>query len=220
MRGVLDELLPQFQRATGHKVDVSYDPAKIMMERIARGEAADLVMLGGSAIADLEKAGKIAAGSKRTIASCGIGIAVKAGAPKPDIGTVDSFKRALLAAKAIAYTQQGASGIYFSELIERLGIGEQIRANAARQPGGLVGEIVVAGKADLAVQQIPELLAVKGVDFVGPLPKELQKTTVSSAAIFTDSKAPNKARALLDFLKTPEAARVMRAKGHEPVAGQ
>jgi len=216
MRGVMDELLPPFERASGNKVEVSYDPAKIMMERIRNGESADLVMLGGAAIEDLEKAGRIAAGSRRTIASCGIGIAVKAGAPKPDIGTVESFKRALLAAKAIAYTQQGASGIYFSGLIERLGIADRIKDRAARQPGGLVGELVAAGKADLAVQQIPELMVVKGVDFVGPLPEELQKVTVSSAGIFAGSKSPGEARALLDFLTTPDAKRVMKEKGHEP----
>jgi len=216
MRGVMDELLPKFERATGHKVEVSYDPAKIMMERIRNGEAADLVILGGSAIEDLEKAGKIAAGSRRVISSCGVGVAVKAGAPKPDIGTVDAFKRALLAAKSVAYTEHGASGIYFSGLIEKLGIAGEIKAKAARQAGGLVGEIVAAGKAELAVQQVPELLVVKGVDLVGPLPKEIQQTTVSSAGIFASSKAPQEARALLDFLTTQDAKRVMKAKGHEP----
>jgi molybdate transport system substrate-binding protein len=217
MRGVMDELLPQFERATKNQVEVSYDPAKLMMERIQRGEAADLAIMGGSGIEDLEKSGKIAAGSRRLVSSCGVGVAVKAGAARPDIGTVDSFKRALLAAKSIAYTEHGASGIYFSKLIEKLGIADAIKAKAARQPGGLVAEIVVAGKADLAVQQIPELLVVKGVDLVGPLPKDVQQTTVSSGGVFANSKVQNEARALLDFLATPDAKRVMKAKGHEPV---
>ena len=216
MRGVMDELLPQFERASGHKVEVSYDPAKLMMERIQRGESADLLIIGGSALQELEKAGKIAAGSRGVISSCGVGVAVKAGAPKPEIGTVDAFKRALLAAKSVAYTEHGASGIYFSGLIEKLGIAAEIKAKAARQAGGLVGEIVAAGKAELAVQQVPELMVVKGIDYVGPLPQEIQQTTVSSAGIFASSKAPKETRALLDFLVTPDAKRVMKAKGHEP----
>jgi molybdate transport system substrate-binding protein len=216
MRGVMDKLIPRFERASGHKVSISYDPAKVMMERIARGETADLAILGGSAIADLERAGKIAAGSTRVVASCGVGIAVKAGAPKPDIGTVEAFKRALLAAKSIAYTQQGASGIYFSELIERLGIADPVKARAVRQPGGLIGELVAAGKAELAVQQIPELMAVRGIELAGPLPKEIQQTTVSSAGVFAGSNEPAAARALLDFLTTPASAAVLRAKGLEP----
>ena len=216
MHGVMDALIPQFERASGHKVAISYDPAKVMMERIQKGESADLAMLGGPAIADLEKMGKIAAGSRRTVASCGVGVAVKAGAPRPDIGTVDSFKRALLAAKSIAYTQQGASGIYFSGLIERLGIADQVKPKAVRQPGGLIGELAAAGKAELAVQQIPELMAVRGIDLVGPLPKDIQQTTVSSAGIFADSKEPAAARALLDFLTAPAAKPVFRANGMEP----
>jgi len=218
MHGVMDALIPQFEHASGHQVTISYDPAKVMMERIQKGETADLAILGGPAIADLEKLGKITAGSRRTVASCGVGVAVKAGAPKPDIGTVDGFKRALLAAKSIAYTQQGASGIYFSGLIERLGIAGQIKPKAVRQPGGLIGELAAAGTAELAVQQIPELMAVHGIDLVGPLPKEIQQTTVSSAGIFAGSKEPAAAKALLDFLTTPAAMQVFKANGMEPAA--
>jgi molybdate transport system substrate-binding protein len=216
MHGVMDALIPQFERASGHKVAISYDPAKVMMERIQKGESADLAILGGPSIADLEKMGKIAAGSRRTVASCGVGVAVKAGAPRPDIGTVDGFKRALLAAKSIAYTQQGASGIYFAGLIERLGIADQIKPKAVRQPGGLIGELAAAGKAELAVQQIPELMVVRGIDLVGPLPKEIQQTTVSSAGIFAGSREPAAAKALLDFLTAPAALQVFKANGMEP----
>ena len=128
----------------------------------------------------------------------------------------EAFKRMLLNAKSVAYTQQGASGIHFSGLIERLGISKEMETRAVRQPGGLVGELVAAGKAEIAIQQIPELLAVQGVDLVGPLPAELQATTVSSAGTFADAKQPDAARALLDFLTTPAAARVFKAKGLEP----
>ena len=216
MHGVLDELVPQFERASGHKVTVSYDPVKIMMERIARGETGDLAILGGSGIDELVKQGRINATGRRTVARCGVGVAVRAGASKPAIATVEAFKRMLLNAKSVAYTQQGASGIHFSGLIERLGISKEMETRAVRQPGGLVGELVAAGKAEIAIQQIPELLAVQGVDLVGPLPAELQATTVSSAGTFADAKQPDAARALLDFLTTPAAARVFKAKGLEP----
>src|SRR5262245_45861536 len=155
MRTVMAELAPRFERATGHRIAASYDPGQIMMRRIDAGESADVVILGGSALADLEKKGRIVPGSPRVFSSCGIGVAVAADLAKPDIGTVDAFKRALLAAKSIAYTIEGASGIHFSGLIEELGIAAEVRAKEVRQPGGLVGELVAAGKAELAIQQIP-----------------------------------------------------------------
>ena len=215
-RGVLGELIPQFERSSGHSVSISYDPAKVMMERIARGETADLAILGGSAIADLIRDGKVAAGSKRTIARCGIGVAVLAGAAKPDISSLDAFKNALIAARSIAWTQEGASGIYFSKLIERLGIADAVKAKAVRQPGGLIGELVAARKAELAVQQIPELMAVPGIEFVGPLPEAIQLTTVSVAGIFASAREPAAAQALLDFLTTPASSQVFKARGLEP----
>jgi molybdate transport system substrate-binding protein len=216
MRGVMDELLPRFRQSSGHEVAPSYDPVKLMMERIRKGESADLAILGGSALEDLEKMGKIAPGSRRAVSSCGVGVAVAAGARKPDIGTVDAFKGALLAAKSIAYTEQGASGIYFSKLIEDLGIAAQVKARAVRKAGGLIGELVAEGKAELAVQQIPELMAVPGIQFVGPFPKEVQMTTRSYAGIFSDAREPAAAKAFLDFLLTPASAKVIKAKGHEP----
>jgi molybdate transport system substrate-binding protein len=216
LRGALTDLLPLFERSSGHRVEVSYDPAKVMMERIGRGETADAVIIGGEAIDELVKQGKVAAGSRRAFASCGIGVAVRAGARKPDIGSVDAFKRALLGAKAIAWTQQGASGIYFSGLIERLGIAREIRAKAAQQPGGLIAEQLVQGKADLAIQQIPELMAVPGAELVGPLPKEIQQVTASSAGIFAVSQNAKAAEELLSFLTSPSSKAVLKAKGLEP----
>lgn len=216
LRGTLGELIPQFERSSGHTVAIRYDPAKIMMERIARGETADLAILGGSAIDDLVKAGKIDSASKRPVASCGVGIAVLAGAPKPDIGSVEAFKKALLAAKSVAWTQEGASGMYFTKLIERLGIAEAVKAKAVRRPGGLIGELVAARQAELAVQQIPELMAVPGIELVGPLPQAIQMTTVSVAGIFNGTREPAAAQALLDFLTTPASARVFKARGLEP----
>lgn len=216
MRGALGEMVPQFERASGHAVSISYDPAKIMLERIRRGEKADAAMLSLPAITALEKEGRIVPGSRRPVASCGVGVGVLAGAKKPDIGSVDAFKQALLAAKSVAWTQEGVSGMHFSELIERLGIAGAMKAKAVQQPGGLIGELVVAGRAEMAIQQIPELMAVPGIELVGPLPDEVQKTTPSAAGIFADAKEPAAARAFLDFLGTPVAAKVFRARGHEP----
>jgi molybdate transport system substrate-binding protein len=216
MRGVMDELIPRFERASGHHVETSYDPAKVMVQRIRRGESADIAMLGGTAIEDLMKDGTVAAGSRRVIARCGIGIAVRAGAKKPDIGSVDALKRALLAAGSVAWTQEGASGIYFSKLVERLGIAAEMQAKAVRQPGGLIGELVAAGKAELAVQQLPELMAVAGIELAGPLPDAVQQITISSAAIFTGSKEPQGAEQFLGFLQTPASAAVFEARGHDP----
>ena len=217
MRTVLTELLPQFERDSGRQVSVSYDPAQIVLKRIANGESADLAFLGEPAIDKLIQQGKIAAASKRALARLGAGVAVRAGAPHPDIGSVEAFKRMLLDAKTIAYASEGASGIHFAGLIERLGIAAQIKSKARTRPGGLVGELVVSGEAEIALQQIPELMAVPGIDVVGPFPAELQKISVTTAGIFAASRQSEAAQALLDFLTAPAAARVFRAKGLEPL---
>lgn len=216
MHGVLDELVPQFERSTGHKVAVIYDPAQIILKRVEAGETADLAILGRAVLEALVKQGKITADSQRTIARCGVGIGVRAGAHRPDISSTDALTRALLGAKSIAYTTSGASGIHFARVIERLGIAEQVKAKGVTRPGGLVGELVASGEAEIAVQQIPEIMAVAGVELVGPLPPELQNMTTSAAGIFVDSKEHAGAQALLDFLSTPASARVFKAKGLEP----
>ena len=216
LRAVFDELAPAFERAHGHKISASYDPAQRMLKRIAAGETADLAISIASAIDQLANQGLIAAGSHRTLARFGVGIAVRAGAPKPDIGSVEAFKRALLDAQSVAYTVEGASGIHFAKLIERLGIAGPVNAKAKRQLGGLIGELVASGEAELAVQQIPELMAVPGIELVGALPQALQNESVLAAGIFAASKMPEAAQALIDFLATPASARVFKAKGFEP----
>ena len=215
-RGVLAELLPQFEHATGTRVAVSYDPALVMLKRISDGETADLAILGQAAIDTLAAKGKIAPDSRRTLARCGVGLGVRVGASKPDISSVESLRGALLAAKSICHTTHGASGIHFSRVIELLGIAEEVKAKAVSNEGGLIGELVVRGEAELAVQQIPELMAVPGLELVGPLPQELQSISVVTAGVFADSKQATAARALLEFLATPASARVFRAKGLEP----
>jgi len=215
MRGVMDALVPQFERASAHEVAITYDPAKRMLTRIRGGETGDLAIIGSGAIDELVKEGLIAP-DIRVLARSSIGMAVRDGAPKPDVGSVERFKEAVLAARSIAYTIDGASGMHFAELIERLGIADEVKAKAKRQPGGLVGELVARGEAEVAIQQISELQAVPGIDIVGPIPGPLQKTTVVSAGIFRGAKEPEAARALLAFLSTAEAGAVIRQKGLEP----
>jgi molybdate transport system substrate-binding protein len=216
LRAVLSELAPVFERAHGHPIAASFDPAQRMLKRIAAGETADVAISSTAAIDQLANEGVIAADSRRTLARYGVGLAVRVGAPEPDIGSVEAFKRALLGAKSIACTVEGASGIYFSKLIERLGIAEQVNAKAVRRAGGLIGELVAAGEAELAVQQIPELLAVPGIKLLGAFPPGLQNDSVLSAGIFSASELPQAGAALIGFLATPEAARVFKAKGFEP----
>jgi molybdate transport system substrate-binding protein len=216
IRGVLAVLGPDFERQTGYTLAISYDPAQVMLRRIAAGETGDVAILGTGAIDTLVAEGKIDAGTRRTLARCGVGLAVRTGAPKPDVSTVDALKKTLLETPSIIYTSEGASGIHFARVIEELGIADAVRAKAHRQTGGLVAERLAAGEVELAVQQIPELLAVSGVELAGPLPEPLQTRSVSTAALFTGTRQRTAAQAFIDFLATSDAARIFRQKGHEP----
>lgn len=204
---------PQFERETGHRIDVSYDTANGLAARIKGGERGDVAIVTAPVMDALAREGITRAA--RPLARSGAGLAVRAGAAKPDIGTVEAFKRALLGAKTIVYTRMGASGIYFAGLIDRLGIGDAIRAKATIPDGGLVGEYVAAGKVELAVQQLPELVAVPGVDIIGPFPEEIQVWTVMAAAPFSDAPNAAAAAALVEFLASPEALAAFCAKGME-----
>ena len=209
-------LLPAFELAHHCKVDVLYEPAQILLREITAGRTADLGILGGGVMDQVVKQGYIIPGSVRPLTRNGIGVGVLKGAPRPDIASVEAFKRALLNARCVAYTTEGASGIYFAGLIDKLGIGNEIRAKARTRAGGLIAEFVVSGEADLAVQQIPEIMAVPGVDYVGPLPAQMQSLSINRAGVFTDSKVPQLAEALRDYLRTPAAAEVFKARGLEP----
>ncbi len=216
MRGVLAQLGPEFERTCGHTLDISFDPAKVMMRRIAAGESADVAILAKAAIDGLTEQGKIDGDSRRTLARCGIGLAVRSGAPHPQISSLDDLKRALLGAKSVAYTEEGASGMHFARVIEQLGIAPEVKAKARTRPSGLIGELVASGEAEVAIQQVPELLAVPGVELVGPLPQDVQSISVVTAGVFAESERRKAAEALLAFLITPQCARVFRAKGLEP----
>jgi molybdate transport system substrate-binding protein len=214
--GVLSALIPAFERTSGHRVEVSADTAKAMLERIRNGEHADIAILLTPAIDELTRLGTIAPASRRPFARSRIGVAVLAGAPHPDISTVDVLRRTLLAASSVAHTVHGASGQYVPTLLQRLGIADQVGPRTVTRPGGLIGKVVAAGEAELAVQQISELLEVPGIEVVGPLPQEVQKVFETSAGIFSGSRQQAAAQALLRFFATAEAAAAFRTKGLEP----
>jgi molybdate transport system substrate-binding protein len=216
LKTVVDVLVPQFEKATGNKVAVSYDPSNLVMEQIKAGKTFDVVIVTPPLIADLVKQGKVVDGSAVALARAGVGLAVKQGAPKPDIGTVEAVKRTLLDAKAVAYTSAGQSGLHFASVIEKLGIAEQVKAKARTQPGGAVAEFIVKGQADVAVQLIPELMSVAGVDVVGPFPPEIQTYVVLTAGIAGTSANKAVAQALIRYLSAPAAAATIKLKGMEP----
>jgi molybdate transport system substrate-binding protein len=189
--------------------------------RLARGEPADVLIMVGYALDDLAKQGKVVAGSQVELVRSPIGIAVRAGAPKPDISSVDALRRTLLAAKSVAYSDS-ASGVYVqNELFKRLGIADEMKGKSRMIPAEPVGEVVARGDAEIGFQQISELKPVSGIDIVGPLPSEVQKITVFSAGIATNAKEPAAGKALIDFLASPAAAPVLINSGLTPVtAGQ
>jgi molybdate transport system substrate-binding protein len=210
------ELMPQFERAHNCAVALHFEPAQILLREIKAGKVFDLGIMGKGVMDQLAKEGYVAGDSVRVLTRNGIGVGVLKGAPKPDLSSVEAFKRTLLNAKSVAYTTEGASGIYFAGLIDKLGIGDAVKAKAHTQPGGLVADLVVKGSAEIAVQQIPEILAVAGADYAGPIPAEVQSISVNAGGVFVQSPQRALAQALLDFLRSPEAAKVFRARGLEP----
>ncbi|MEA2830072.1 MAG: molybdate transport system substrate-binding protein [Bradyrhizobium sp.] len=216
-------LVPEFERTTGHKVLTAYGPSmgttvNAIPIRLERGEAADVVIMVGYALGDLIQQGKVKADSRVDLVKSLIGIAVKAGAPKPDIGSPDALKRALLAAKSIAYSDS-ASGVYVStEMFQRLGIAEEMKDKAKKIPAEPVAGVVARGDAEIGFQQFSEMLPIPGIDIVGPLPPELQKSTVFSAGIASVSKEPDAGKALIRFLASPAASAAIIKSGLEPIA--
>jgi molybdate transport system substrate-binding protein len=216
---VWHELAPKFE-ATGHKLTVIYAPSGAIAKRVTDGEAADLLVSTPAGIDGLIKAGKVTDGTNTPLASSGMGVAVLKGAPKPDISTPEAFKRALLAAKAVAYTDPasgGASGAHMAKVLERLGIAGEVNAKAKLGRGIPVATFVVKGEADIAIQQLPELLHVEGAEVVGPLPGDLQNVTTFAAGIPASSSNADAAKALIRFLQTPESAAVIKKHGLDPV---
>ena len=217
-KAVVVALAPDFEQRTGHKIVVDNDTAGALAKRIEGGEAYDLVVVTPAVVAQLARAGKAAADAPTPLARVAIGVAVKAGAPRPDIGSVAAFQKALLEAKSVAYIDPaagGSSGIYLSKLFETMGIAAQIRAKAELVPGGLVATRVVSGEAELAIHQISEILAVPGAVLVGPIPAEIQNYTAYAGALTAAPRDAAAAQAFLADLAGPQAAAVLQAKGME-----
>lgn len=215
-------LVPEFERTTHHKVESVYGASMgsaptTIPSRLDRGEPGDVVIMAQSALDELIKRGKVTAGSRVDLVRSLIGMAVRSGAPKPDISTLDALKQTLLRAKSIGYSSS-ASGVYLStELFQKLGIADQLKGKT-KVSEGAVGELVASGDAEIGFQQISELLPVAGIDYVGPLPTGAQRETIFSAGIVKSARAPDAARALIEFLSSAAAAPVIRKTGLEPIA--
>lgn len=219
LKGVISELAGAFERAKGHKLVTAFASPTTVKNRIEGGEATDVAVMSATLIDDLVQHGRLVGDSRVPVARSGIGIAVRAGAPKPDIGSAEALKRTLLNAKSIVCGDPafgGASGVHFQKVIERLGIADEVRRKARLNSGSFNAEFVARGEAELAVQQISEIVPVKGADLVGPLPAELQLTTVFAAAVSTNAAQAAAARQFIAFLIAPEAQRVIAANGMEP----
>jgi molybdate transport system substrate-binding protein len=209
------ELVPSFERASGHQVTTRWIPGVDLLKRVKDGESSDLVIMQSKDIEELIAAGRITAGSRVDLAKSGVGVAVRAGAPRPDISSADALKRALLAAKAVAFST-GPSGVYMLQLFERLGIAAEMKAKSRQIKGEPSGAAAARGEADIAFQQVSELLPVPGIDFIGPLPAEIQRVTIFCAGMQKTAREPAAANEWIKFIKSPAAASAIRISGMEP----
>jgi molybdate transport system substrate-binding protein len=218
MREVLEALVPPFERDSGHKVTVTFLSGAVLPVKIKEGAQADVVVTTPQTIDDLVKAGKVVGGTRVDFVRSSAGVAVRAGAAKPDIATPESFKAALLAAKTVGYSQ-GPSGVHFMTVLVKLGITDQIKAKGVVPPlGQRVGVLIAEGKAEIGVQQITELLQIPGIDFVGALPQELQANIVYATATPTTAKEKGGAAALVKYLASEPTVPVIKKLGLEPAA--
>jgi molybdate transport system substrate-binding protein len=216
LMGAVQNLAGRYQAQGGARIDADFAPTLGLLDRLRSGESADVVILTREGLDGLASLGIVAADSCVDLARSFVGIAVKAGAGHPDIATVSALRAALLGARSIAYSRIGASGIFFAQLIESMGIAPEINARARIIPSGFTAELLVTGEADLAVQQISELKQVRGVEVVGPIPHNLQRPAVFSAGRLAASTRVAQSDALLKYLASPEVAPVLRESGLEP----
>jgi molybdate transport system substrate-binding protein len=210
------ELVPQFEKASGHKVTTVFTGTLDANKRLAAGEIYDLLIMSAPSIEEHIKDGKVVPGSRVDLAKSGVGVGVKAGAPKPDIGSTEALKKALLAAKSIGYST-GPSGNYLVGLFQRLGIADEIKGRLKQTPTGVfVGSIIASGEAEIGFQQVSEISHFAGVDYVGPLPKDIQQYTTFSSGIIAGTKEADAARALVRFITSPGSAGAFKKRGMEP----
>jgi molybdate transport system substrate-binding protein len=215
LRGVLVAIADDVRAQTGLSFTATYKSTNMTLGLIAQGLTADMTIITREGIDQLVRDGVIVDGSTADLAQSGVGIAVRAGAAKPDISTVDALRRTLLTAKSVAFSRLGASGIHFGNVIERLGIADEVRRKA-NISDSFVGEVAARGDAEIAVQQISELKAVAGIDIVGPLPDDVQKISVFTAGIFRAARNPGDAAKLIAYLADPRLAPVIIGAGLEP----
>ena len=215
LKGAVERLAGQYQAATGAKLDADYAPTVGLLKRLREGEKADVLILTREGLDELIGEGAVVAASKVDLARSYVGLAVKAGQPHPDISTEAALRKTLLAARSVAYSKIGASGIYFAELIQRLGLAAEINAKAT-VTAGFTAERLITGEADLAVQQISELKQVAGIEVVGPIPHQLQTAAIFTAGRMASSAKAAQADALLKYLASAEVAPMLRQSGLEP----
>lgn len=220
VKSVLEEIIPKFEKATGNKVAITWSTAALLAKRVQDGEQADALILIKGNVETLQKEGKIMPGTAVIFSQSIFAVGVKAGAPKPDISTPDALKKALLASKAVSYTDPatgGASGVYTAKQIDKIGITEQMKGKTKHPPsGGFSGSLLVTGEADIAINSKPELLSVPGVEVVGPLPGDMAFTVIYDAGVQTGAAQADAAKALVKYLMSPEAQAVFKAKGFDP----
>ena len=210
------ELVPEFEKATGHKVATTFTGTLDANKRLAAGEGYDLLIMSASSIDEHIKGGKVAPGSRVDLAKSGVGVGVKSGAPKPDISTTDALKKAILAARSIGYST-GPSGVYVVGLFQRMGIADDVKGKLKQTPTGVfVGSIIASGEAEIGFQQVSELSHFAGVDYVGPLPADVQQFTMFSSGITVGAKEADGAKALVKFITAPAAAAAFKKRGMEP----
>ena len=216
MKTIVTELGEAFKQETGHTLSMTFDTVGAQSKRLSGGEPADVVVLTDVAIDQLEGQGLVVAGSRADIARVGVGVAVREGAPRPDISTPDALKQTLLSAKSLVYVDpaRGAtSGVHFASVLQRLGIADAVKSKTILIPTGFAAEVVARGEAEICVHQISEILPVKGVTLVGPLPRELQKVTIYSGGLAAKAAQPEAARAFLAFLTRPAFKSKLAAAG-------
>ena len=220
VKSVLEDLVPKFEKATGHKLAITWSTASLLAKGVQAGEQADALILIKGNLETLQKEGKIMPGTDVIFSKSIFAVGVKAGAPKPDISTPDALKQALLASKAVSYTDPatgGASGVYTAKQIAKLGITEQMKGKTKHPPsGGFSGSLLVDGQADIAINSKPELLSVPGVEVVGPLPGDMAYTVIYAAGVQSGAAQADAAKALVKYLMSPEAQAVFKAKGFDP----
>lgn len=220
LQSVFEEIAPDFEKSTGHRLHVTYGVSGALVKRTQDGEAADYLVATQGIIDGLAKSGKVQSGSDQTLARSSIGVAVRKGEPRPDVSSVEAFLKALVAARAISYSDPsagGASGVHFAKMLDKHGLSEGMKGKTRfPPPGGFSGRLLAAGEVDIAIQQISELAPIGGIELVGLLPGELQSVTTFASGILASAKEPEAAKALNRYLQTPAVKAIMKARGLDP----